>query len=237
MRLQRLTGLERDKLENEYKELRETIDYLRGILGDSVKLDGVVKDELQEATERFGDERRSEIIPFQFGEFNTILWYDNWAYRDSVTSTFVNRNSYATYALEEALQLKDAHGGTVTVLALNRDETEKVLFTALAKGADRAINVKRGSIAETVRELGIQGFDVGLEMSGHPGAFNDLLHNVYHGGKVALLGLLPAGTGVDWDQVIFSDRQQSIVYLCETPQLIEKRLFAIARMLQDGAEG
>jgi hypothetical protein len=34
----------------------------------------------------------------EFGEFNTILWYDNWAYRDSVTSTFVNRNSYATYA-------------------------------------------------------------------------------------------------------------------------------------------
>ncbi|MFN3208044.1 MAG: hypothetical protein ACE369_03415 [Roseovarius sp.] len=42
---------------------------------------------------------------------------------------------------------------------------------------------------------------------------------------------------LDWDQVIFSDRQQSIVYLCETPQLIEKRLFAIARMLQDVAEG
>jgi O-antigen ligase len=34
----------------------------------------------------------------EFGEFNTILWYDNWAYRDSLTSTFVNRNSYATYA-------------------------------------------------------------------------------------------------------------------------------------------
>lgn len=42
---------------------------------------------------------------------------------------------------------------------------------------------------------------------------------------------------LDWDQVIFSDRQQSITYLCETPQLIEKRLFAIARLLQEFANG
>lgn len=40
---------------------------------------------------------------------------------------------------------------------------------------------------------------------------------------------------LDWDQTIFTDRQQSITYLCETPQLIEKRLFSIARMLQDVA--
>lgn len=40
---------------------------------------------------------------------------------------------------------------------------------------------------------------------------------------------------LDWDQVIFTDRQKSITYLCETPQLIEKRLFAIARMLQEVA--
>lgn len=41
---------------------------------------------------------------------------------------------------------------------------------------------------------------------------------------------------LDWDQVIYSDRQQSITYLCETPQLIEKRLFAIAQMLQGVAK-
>lgn len=40
---------------------------------------------------------------------------------------------------------------------------------------------------------------------------------------------------LDWDQVIFTDRQKSITYLCESPQLIEKRLFAIARMLQEVA--
>ena len=92
------------------------------------------------------------------------------------------------------------------------DVNDYRLELASSMGADRAINVKRGSIAETVRELGIQGFDVGLEMSGHPGAFNDLLHNMYHGGKVALLGLLPAGTGVDWDQVIFKGLELHGIY-------------------------
>jgi threonine 3-dehydrogenase len=92
------------------------------------------------------------------------------------------------------------------------DVNDYRLELASSMGADRAINVKRGSIAETVRELGIQGFDVGLEMSGDPGAFNDLLHNMYHGGKVALLGLLPAGTGVDWDQVIFKGLELHGIY-------------------------
>ena len=50
-------------------------------------------------------------------------------------------NEFCDHALEEALQLKEAHGGTVTVIALEREETDKVLYTALAKGADRAIKV------------------------------------------------------------------------------------------------
>jgi electron transfer flavoprotein beta subunit len=50
-------------------------------------------------------------------------------------------NEFCDHALEEALQLREAHGGTVTVLALERDETDKVLYTAIAKGADRAIKV------------------------------------------------------------------------------------------------
>lgn len=51
-------------------------------------------------------------------------------------------NEFCDHAIEEALQLKEAHAGHVTVLALDGEETEKVLFTALAKGADRAIKVK-----------------------------------------------------------------------------------------------
>lgn len=58
--------------------------------------------------------------------------------RDAVT---YKTNEYCDHALEAALLLKEAHGGTVTVLALERDETEKALFTALAKGADTAVKV------------------------------------------------------------------------------------------------
>jgi threonine 3-dehydrogenase len=70
-------------------------------------------------------------------------------------------------------------------------------------GATRTVNVGRESIAEAMKELGIDGFDVGLEMSGAPRAFNDMLGAMYHGGKVALLGILPKGAGIDWDRIIF----------------------------------
>ena len=50
-------------------------------------------------------------------------------------------NEFCDHAIEEALQLKEAHGGTVTVMALERDETDKVLYTALAKGVDKAVKV------------------------------------------------------------------------------------------------
>jgi threonine 3-dehydrogenase len=92
------------------------------------------------------------------------------------------------------------------------DVNDYRLELAAQMGADRTINVQRGSIAETVDELGIEGFDIGLEMSGHPGAFDDLLHHMYHGGKVALLGLLPKGAPIDWDQVIFKGLELHGIY-------------------------
>ncbi len=62
MRLQRLTGLERDKIEQEYKEVKETIERLRGILDSEEKRMQIIKDELIEMKEKHGDERRSEIV-------------------------------------------------------------------------------------------------------------------------------------------------------------------------------
>ena len=50
-------------------------------------------------------------------------------------------NEFCEHAIEEAVQIKEQHGGTVTVIAIEREETDKVLFTALAKGADRAVKV------------------------------------------------------------------------------------------------
>lgn len=52
-------------------------------------------------------------------------------------------------------------------------------------------------------DLHMEGFDVGLEMSGNPRAFNDMLDCMYHGGKIAMLGIMPRGAGCDWDKIIF----------------------------------
>ncbi len=71
-------------------------------------------------------------------------------------------------------------------------------------GATHLVNVARENLDEAMRAQNIhEGFDIGLEMSGSPEAFNDMLHHMYHGGRVALLGILPAKTLIDWDQVIF----------------------------------
>jgi threonine 3-dehydrogenase len=71
-------------------------------------------------------------------------------------------------------------------------------------GASRTLNVTRESIDDTMQELGMEeGFDVGMEMSGNAQAFHDMLRTMHHGGKIALLGILPDDTGIDWNAVIF----------------------------------
>ncbi|AEJ41989.1 DNA gyrase subunit A [Alicyclobacillus acidocaldarius] len=62
MRLQRLTGLEREKIEAEYQELQQRIAELKAILADPKLLDGVIRQEILEIKERFGDERRTRIV-------------------------------------------------------------------------------------------------------------------------------------------------------------------------------
>jgi DNA gyrase subunit A len=74
MRLQRLTGLERDKIKQEYKELMELIDYLRKVLDSEEMRMQIIKDELADIKERYGDERRTEIVP-DAGEFNPEDFY------------------------------------------------------------------------------------------------------------------------------------------------------------------
>ncbi len=61
MRLQRLTGLEREKIEQEYKDILETIEYLEGVLADERKVLDIIKEELQDVKKRFGDARRTVI--------------------------------------------------------------------------------------------------------------------------------------------------------------------------------
>jgi threonine 3-dehydrogenase len=67
------------------------------------------------------------------------------------------------------------------------------------------LNVNDGPITKQfMRSLGIlEGFDVGMEMSGSPQAFRDMLSKMINGGKIAMLAIMPEGTGIDWDQVVF----------------------------------
>ena len=71
-------------------------------------------------------------------------------------------------------------------------------------GIEHTVNVAKQSLSDVMAELKMsEGFDVGLEMSGNATAFDSMLAAMNHGGHVALLGILPAGTGIDWSQVIF----------------------------------
>ncbi len=72
-------------------------------------------------------------------------------------------------------------------------------------GATRVVDVRHERIADVQDELGMQeGFDVGLEMSGNADAFRELLTNMCHGGKIAMLGIPPEPIAIDWNDVIFN---------------------------------
>ncbi|MBZ0121132.1 MAG: L-threonine 3-dehydrogenase [Sandaracinaceae bacterium] len=78
------------------------------------------------------------------------------------------------------------------------------LELAKKMGATRVVDPTKESLKDVQRELGMtEGFDVGLEMSGNGQALRDMLANMNHGGRVALLGIPPKDTAIDWDQVIF----------------------------------
>jgi threonine 3-dehydrogenase len=79
------------------------------------------------------------------------------------------------------------------------------LELASRMGATRTVNAGRESLDQVQRELGMEeGFDVGLEMSGNPQAFKDLLANMCHGGRVAILGIPGEEFAIDWNTVIFN---------------------------------
>ena len=72
-------------------------------------------------------------------------------------------------------------------------------------GVTMAVDVRHRSLAEVQQELKMkEGFDVGLEMSGNPAALNSMIDNMCHGGKIALLGILPGQTVIDWNKVVFN---------------------------------
>lgn len=84
------------------------------------------------------------------------------------------------------------------------DVNEERLELARKMGASRAINISKQTLSETMDELGmVEGFNIGLEMSGSPTALNDLIEAMNYGGHVALLGIPPPNTLINWTHVIF----------------------------------
>ncbi len=78
------------------------------------------------------------------------------------------------------------------------------LDIAKRMGATLTINPTKGETVEQAKaQLGMHGFDIGLEMSGSPAAFQGMIDNMYNGSKIALLGILPPTTTVDWNEIIF----------------------------------
>ncbi|MEO7059442.1 MAG: L-threonine 3-dehydrogenase, partial [Lapillicoccus sp.] len=83
------------------------------------------------------------------------------------------------------------------------DLSDYRLDLAKRAGADLVVNVGRSSLAKAQRDLGMkEGFDIGLEMSGAPAAVNDMLANLNHGARVAMLGLPAQPYPIDWGRVI-----------------------------------
>jgi len=105
------------------------------------------------------------------------------------------------------------------------------LELARKMGASVALNVTSGSLDQTMTDLGMdEGFDVGMEMSGNPSAFRDMLRTMHHGGKIALLGIPPDEMAIDWNQVIFKGLVLKGVYGRE----MFETWYKMSSMLQSG---
>ena len=113
------------------------------------------------------------------------------------------------------------------------DVNDYRLDLARKMGASRAINVSHERISDVFEELNMSnGFDVGLEMSGNPDAFKDMLENMYHGGKKALLGLLPKATQINWDDIIFKGLHVKGIYGRE----MYETWYKMTQMLRSGLD-
>ncbi len=85
------------------------------------------------------------------------------------------------------------------------DVNDYRLELAKRMGATVALNVKNGGLRDVQQRLGMkEGFDVGLEMSGSPAALRDMIDNMSHGGKIAMLGIPSEPIAIDWNKVVFN---------------------------------
>jgi threonine 3-dehydrogenase len=113
------------------------------------------------------------------------------------------------------------------------DVNDYRLALAAKLGASRTVNVAREDLRGVMKDLGMkEGFDVGLEMSGNGRAFRQLLEVMNHGGKVALLGIMPGEEAIDWSQVVFKGLVLKGIYGRE----MYETWYKMVAMLQSGLD-
>ena len=113
------------------------------------------------------------------------------------------------------------------------DVNEYRLELARKLGATKAINISKENIKDYYTELNmVNGFDVGLEVSGNPSGFKDMLSHMYHGGNIALLGLLPESTQINWDEIIFKGLNIKGIYGRE----MYETWYKMTQMLRSGLD-
>ena len=111
------------------------------------------------------------------------------------------------------------------------DVNEYRLDLAKKLGATSVINVTKERVSDVMKSLGMrEGFDVGLEMSGNQAGFNDMVNNMKHGGKIALLGLQKSDAKINWDKVIFNGLTIKGIYGRE----MYETWYKMSTMLQSG---
>jgi len=107
------------------------------------------------------------------------------------------------------------------------------LELALKMGATRAVDVSKTKLTDVMNELKMtEGFDVGMEMSGVPTAFTDMLNNMNNGGKIAMLGIPSTNMAIDWSQVIFKGLTIKGVYGRE----MFETWYKMASLIQSGLD-
>ena len=105
--------------------------------------------------------------------------------------------------------VKFAGARNVVVTAMNPYRLE----LAAKLGATRTVNLKEENLKDVMKQIGMtEGFDVGLEMSGSQAALDDMIHNMNHGGHIALLGLQRTDAKVDLETVIFNGLHLKGIY-------------------------
>lgn len=113
------------------------------------------------------------------------------------------------------------------------DVNDYRLDLAKKLGATRVVNPMKEKLKDVMDELNMkEGFDVGLEMSGNASAFQDMVDNMFHGGKIAMLGIQGPDTRVDWNKVVFNGLWIKGIYGRE----MYETWYKMSAMLQSGLD-